>query len=358
MKPFTLFLALFISLATAGLGQAPPGYYNSTSGLYGSSLKSALHQIIDNHNAVAYNTLHFYFKSTDARPDSTVWDMYSDVPGGTPPYIYHFIAQDQCGNYSQEGDCYNREHSFPKSWFGGEVMPMYSDLFHLYPTDGYVNGQRGNLPYGQVQSSSWTSMNGSKRGTSAVSGYAGAVFEPIDAYKGDLARTMFYMATRYYGQDAAWPGSDMTNGAEPKPWALAMLRSWHQQDPVSQKEIDRNNAVFAIQSNRNPFIDFPHFVEDIWSPTAGIPSYTFSIMACYPNPAENFVTLDFSQNLHQGTVLQVLSPSYGIVRQYPLPFEASRYQLNVSDLAAGMYAIRIMSENLSLSNHAKVLIVR
>jgi len=93
-------------------------------------------------------------------PNGMVWDMYSDVPSGTPAYEFTF-GTDQCGNYGGEGDCYNREHSWPKSWFGGEVSPMYSDLFALYPCDAHVNGNRGVYPYGEVGIPDW--------GTSAYS---------------------------------------------------------------------------------------------------------------------------------------------------------------------------------------------
>ncbi|OFY71803.1 MAG: hypothetical protein A2265_01200, partial [Bacteroidetes bacterium RIFOXYA12_FULL_33_9] len=168
-----------------------------------------------------------------------------------------------CGNYNSENDCYNREHSWPQSWFD-ESSPMVSDLFHVYPTDGYVNGKRANYPYGEVNSPNWTSMNGSKLGTCSYPGYTGIVFEPIDAYKGDFARTYFYMSTRYYGEDAGWTGSPMVNGAELEPWAMKMMLEWSDADPVSQKEIDRNNAVYGIQNNRNPFIDHPEYAMEIW----------------------------------------------------------------------------------------------
>ncbi len=126
--------------------------------------------------------------------------MYSDNPGGTVPYTYNLTDADQCGNYGGEGDCYNREHSWPKSW-SDEDAPMYSDLFHLYPTDGYVNGRRSNYPFGDVGSASWTSMNGSKVGSCSYPGYSGTVFEPIYEYKGDFARSYFYMTVRYYNED-------------------------------------------------------------------------------------------------------------------------------------------------------------
>jgi endonuclease I len=253
-------LVLFFAWLAA---EIPPGYYDDAEGLEGDSLRLALHHIIDDHNAQSYGSLHDHYESTDVKPDGTVWDMYSDIPGGTPPYIYNFTDSDQCGNYTQEGDCYNREHSWPKSWFN-DAMPMKTDLFHVYPTDGYVNGMRSNYPYGEVESASWTSQNGSKRGAMDGYGFTGTVFEPIDEYKGDFARTYFYMSTRYYTEDSGWDENDMVIGADLKPWALDMLMDWHEQDTVSQKETDRNDAVYDIQGNRNPFIDHPEWVVCIW----------------------------------------------------------------------------------------------
>jgi hypothetical protein len=147
---------------------------------------------------------------------------------------------------------------------------MVSDIFHVYPTDGYVNGHRSNYPYGEVSSPTWTSLNGSKLGPCVSPGYTGIVFEPIDEYKGDFARTYFYMTTRYYTEDGSWGTTDMTIKAEIKPWALIMLLDWHHQDTVSTKEINRNNAAYNIQDNRNPFIDRPEFADSIWGSIIGI----------------------------------------------------------------------------------------
>lgn len=238
-------------------GNVPAGYYDGTEGLAGNALRVALHEIIDNHNSISYSAIWNAFEDTDARPDGTVWDMYSDVPDGTPPYVYDFFV-DQ-GSGSSEGSGYNREHSWPHSWYGSH-SPMYTDLFMVYPTDSYVNNRRGNYPFGEVRNATWTSQNGCKLGSCDYPGYSGMVFEPIDEYKGDFARAYFYMGVRYYNEDGGWSGSPMVNGAQLKPWAEAMLLEWHFADPVSQKEIHRNDAVYAYQHNRNPFIDRPDFV--------------------------------------------------------------------------------------------------
>ena len=260
------FTILFLLVSLISVAQIPNGYYNQANDKTGDALKVALHDIIKGHTTVSYSNLWDAFWSTDNKGDGVVWDMYSDVPGGTPPYTYQ-LGEGQCGEYNSEGDCYNREHSWPKSWFGSLTTPE-CDLHHIFPTDGFVNAQRSNFPFGEVQSASWTSRNGSKLGTCKSSlGYSGTVFEPIDAYKGDFARALMYMSVRYYGEDNNWGSSDMTNKSEILPWAIAMLMDWNEQDPVSQKEIDRNNAIYTdYQHNRNPFIDHPEYARMIWDP--------------------------------------------------------------------------------------------
>jgi len=221
-------------------------------------LASSLHLLIDDHEHVSYDGLWSAFAQTDARPDGTVWDIYSGLGDGSAVYSYSF-GEDQCGQYGGEGECYNREHLWPKSWFD-DVSPMKSDLHHMMPTDGYVNGKRGNNPFGQVGTAYWTSRNGSKLGRTDQCEVNKQVFEPIDAFKGDVARAFFYMAIRYRGEDAGWPGSSATDGAALDPWAESVLRAWHIMDPVDTKEIDRNQAIFGLQGNRNPFIDHPEWL--------------------------------------------------------------------------------------------------
>jgi len=338
--------------------QVPAGYYDDADGLYGTALQQQLHEIIDNHTPLQYTQLHALFPFTDARADNTVWDMYSDVPGGTPPYVYYFIPSDQCGNYSQEGDCYNREHSFPKSWFGGEVMPMFTDLFHVYPTDGFVNNQRGNLPYGETDNASWTSMNGSRVGPGSLAGYTATVFEPIDEYKGDLARTYFYMAVRYYGEDASWPGGPMTHGSQLLPWALEMLVQWHQDDPVSTKERDRNEAVYALQGNRNPFIDEPYFAERIWVTSAGLEDGHRSANRCWQisSPSSAQQSLLFSEAASGREVLRIFSLRGDPVAELFLPKGQRTVPLDGLRLHEGVYLYQVKDSGGVLKCKSKLLI--
>jgi endonuclease I len=272
---------------------APDGYYDSADGLLGETLRAALHEIIDDHVVRDYDYAWTAFRTTDDKPNGKVWDIYSDVPGGTPPYEYDF-GIDEGGVGGEEGNGYSREHSWPKSWFD-DASPMVSDLFALYPCDAHVNGNRGNYPYGEVDTPEWVSLNGSKRGLCTYPGYSGLVFEPIDEYKGDLARTYFYMTARYYGEDAGWDGSPMTDGADLLPWAVDMLLEWHVEDPVSQKEIERNGTIYGIQSNRNPFIDRPEFAASMYV-TTGVGEAQggrISLRQNVPNPFSPSTAISF-----------------------------------------------------------------
>lgn len=248
--------------------QPPPGYYDPAEGLSGEPLRAALHGIIDGHQVLQNSQLWAAFEAADRKVDGTVWDIYSDVSGGTPPYVFQF-GTDQCGGYDSEGDCFNREHTFPQSWFGSAV-PMNTDLFHIYPTDAWVNQTRGNWPFGKVNSPTWTSANGGRLGPCAWPGCSGTVFEPIDAYKGDLARSYFYLLTRYTDVASGWTAPVVQNG-DLYGWAEELLLAWHVADPVSQKEIDRNNTIFSqLQGNRNPFIDRPEWAHAIWGAFASV----------------------------------------------------------------------------------------
>lgn len=249
-----------ILLVQWAFAQAPEGYYATTKGTAGRTLKTAMHQVVKDHVERSYNQLWEDFRETDVREDGKVWDMYSKVTN------YDFGKPAQGANYKKEGDSYNREHSFPKSWFN-DGKPMFTDLFHVYPTDGYVNNRRGNYPFGETANPTYTSEEGwSRLGPSSLPGYSGIVFEPNDEYKGDFARSYFYMATCYEDQIQHWNSKMLNHTDYPtfSDWALELLLRWSKEDPVSEKEINRNNVVYRIQQNRNPFIDYPGLEDWIW----------------------------------------------------------------------------------------------
>lgn len=251
-----LWSLLFIAIVLQA--QIPANYYSSAKGAKGKALKTALFKIVSTHTALSYDGLWDAYKTTDVRKDGKIWDMYSNKT--------NYTVNDHGGSYKGEGDIFNREHSFPKSWFN-DAKPMYTDLFHLYPTDGYVNGRRSNYPYGENEGEIYSSNGGfSKLGKCTTPGYKGTVFEPNDEYKGDFARSYFYMATAYEDKIANWSSDMLAHNSYPAyaDWALTMLLRWAQEDPVSQKEIDRNNAVYKLQHNRNPYIDYPGLEQYVW----------------------------------------------------------------------------------------------
>lgn len=262
MKRRILIAAAAIAAASYMWADAPAGYYSKCENKGGSALLESLEQVIGPHTNVGYSALWELYKTSDTYPDGTIWDMYSTKhwqPG-----------KEQCGNYSAVGDCYNREHSMPKSWFNNQA-PMVSDAFHIYPTDGKVNGQRGNYPYGECSGGSTLSAPSGikalgKLGSCTFPGYSGVVFEPDDEYKGDFARSYFYMAACYNALIDDWNSPMLAGNSYPAftGWAVNLLMKWHRQDPVSDKERNRNEAVYAAQHNRNPFIDNPEMAEYIW----------------------------------------------------------------------------------------------
>lgn len=345
MRKKLLFLILIL-LPIISFSQIPDAYYDTAEGLDGTELREALRDIIDDHTIKTYAYLWTAFQSTDATTDGDVWDMYSDIPGGTPDYTYTFIT-DQCGNYNSEADCYNREHSFPKSWFGGEISPMYTDLFHIVASDGYVNGQRGNYPYGEVGTATWTSTNGSKKGNCSYPGYTGIVFEPIDEYKGDFARNYFYMLTRYMDDISGW-SSPMLSGGDFSDWARLLLMEWSENDTVSQKEIDRNNAIYGIQVNRNPFIDHPEYVQSIWDFSASVAD----VIVAKPKVYYQSTTLYVSDLENVFSQFTVYSLSGILMYNSTIDSEEASFPVELNN---GMYILNFSGQNIRTS--VKLLVI-
>lgn len=299
MKKLLIFLA-FSQIANA---QAPSGYYSSANGLSGAPLKTALSSIITNgHQDKGYSGLWTAYQTTDIdknyENDGSILDIYSERPTSSDPYNYT-PGNNQCGTYSTEGNCYNREHIVPQSFFN-EASPMKNDIHFIRATDGKVNGMRSNYPFGKVGSASYTSQNGSKVGSSTSSGFSGTVFEPIDEFKGDVARMVFYFVTRYQNQLSGFSSGNMLGGsAFPglQTWELNVLLAWHNQDPVSQAEINRNNASYTFQGNRNPFIDNPNYVNQIWgsqTPTQDTQSPTTVTNLTVSGKTSNSISLSWN----------------------------------------------------------------
>ena len=278
MKRLHLLLGLWLMAVSAMIAaEQPANYYKSAEGYKQKELLSKLCSIVSaNTKVITYDNLfERAYPYTDAENGYLI-DMYSNV---------QYKVNDSRINksYSSVGQSVNREHSFPQSWFK-EASPMKSDLFHVYPTDGYVNNQRSSYPYGECEGGTRLT-NGSyygkgRLGNCTAPGYSGKVWEPDDEYKGDFARTYFYMATRYNTKIASWKGNgtagailDGTSYPVYQSWYLNLMLKWHRQDPVSEKELKRNNAAYDLQNNRNPYIDHPELVEYVWGTMQDMPWY-------------------------------------------------------------------------------------
>lgn len=273
---FLLSCFMIVTAMTWAQGPNNTGeYYKNADGKKGAELKTALCGIIYNRTEKTYDDLWDCFKKTDKRSDGKVWDMYSDISN------FVFDTNKDTGSAGSEGTYYNREHSFPRSWFGGAVTPMNTDLYHLYPTDKVVNGKRSNYPFGETNCEDYGSVKGyksangfSKLGANTYPGYNGVVFEPNDLYKGDFARTYFYMVTCYEEKLSDWykigeSGAIATLDGKTYPglstWQLNMLMTWAANDQVSEKEVNRNKVIYEdLQNNSNPFIDYPGLEQYIW----------------------------------------------------------------------------------------------
>lgn len=359
MNKRPLLSLLLVCLSITLFAQDPyNGYYNDAIGKRGDALKQALYDIIKNNTYIAYGELWTHYGTTDVKANGdTIWDIYSDIPDGEAPYDYLFYTN-QCSNNSgnSEGLCYNREHSVPNSWFGGDATQyeqIYTDLFHLYPTDAYVNNQRGNNPYGVVTAPTWTSQNGSKLGPNAYSeDYTDVVFEPIDAFKGDLARTYFYMSLRYKDKNLSQKPQSCYNGSTLKPWAMAMFKEWHKADVVSSKEQVRNDKVQSIQNNRNPFIDYPELVEYIWGDSVDYAWAPYEIdaiyefvqphYAVYPNPAKEKIQI---QNAELKIKRLLLCNTLGQVLPLTVVLENPVVEIDMQNLKPGIYFLKIEEEH-------------
>ncbi len=353
MKNYLLIVLLF-SLATS-FAQIPAGYYNSATG-NGYTLKTQLFNIIKVSTDRGYSGLYTTYLTSDVdsfyENDGTMLDMYTENPTGAECEFTYGTGQDDGTLGNNECERYNREHLVPQSVFGAQT-PMYSDAHFVVPSDKHVNAIRGDLPFGIVNNANWTGTNGTKRGSNLNSGYSagytGVVFEPIDEFKGDIARCLLYFATRYEDVVAAYT-YDMFNGTSTQVFAqpfLNILLTWNALDPVSPREIARNNAIGtnARQKNRNPFIDNNTYVGRIWGAPLGLSSFDLVDAAqIFPNPTTtNSVTISSATSIDN---IQVISINGQIIKEITNPkMQDNIYVLD--QLNSGFYFIKLSSGDAS-----------
>ena len=369
-------LSFALSVLTAAYAAAPAGYYSALDGKSDETLKNQLHDIISKHTQLTYSSLWDYFPQTDAYPERVsgkllVWDMYSDN-WNNQTYFYFGGTRGL-----------NREHSVPKSWWGNsgssnadiEKFLAGTDITHLFPSDGSANMAKSNYPLGEVTTSKFD--NGTCKVGYAESGQGGGasyVFEPADEYKGDFARVYFYMATCY--QDYTWKynymfitkSSAQNSYLSLKPWAYNMLLDWCRKDPVSQKEIDRNEAVYKIQGNRNPFIDDPELVEYIWGNKRGQKysadhaTGTPTLISPVQNSELNFGEVAIGKSQHVDLFIKgenlVGNLTITIYRDNADMFKAQVSQISASSAnAADGYKLRITYTPTATGTHSARLVV-
>lgn len=265
-----VFSTLCCLMALEAAATIPPGYYDRADGKKKADLKSALYTIIGHADVLNYGSgtgaTWSGFYETDRMPNNQVRDRYSNG-------IFYFS-----GHAGSVPSGMNIEHSFPKSWWGGSKTQAYKDIHHLMPCETKINSSKSNYPMGKVTTVK-TDNGCTKIGTGpGANGRSIQLWEPDDKWKGDFARVYFYMATCY--QNYNWEGTqalstlERNNWPTLQPWAYKLFLQWCKDDPVDDIERERNEAVYAIQGNRNPFVDYPNLAEYIWGDSI---NYAFSV---------------------------------------------------------------------------------
>lgn len=264
-----LFLMLFAGFAVEAAAGVPEGYYKNADGKKKSALKLAMKAIVSEAKVLSYGSgaesTWSGFYETDRMENNRVRDRYS--------YEVFYFG----GNVGSAVSGMNIEHSFPKSWWGGSNNQAYKDLFNLMPCEQKINSSKSNYAMGVVSSVS-TNNGCTKVGRGETSaGEMCSLWEPADEWKGDFARSYFYMVTTYSNLTWTSAGLDMLENDDwptLQQWAYKLLLNWSRKDPVDAIEVARNEAVYKIQGNRNPFVDFPNLAEYIWGDSI---EYAFSV---------------------------------------------------------------------------------
>lgn len=352
MKRFTMMhiglcVAFILSCFFLSAG-IPPSYYNDADGKNKSELKTALHVIIcqDTTGYFRHGSGHghtweaFYYTDRDVETNAVI-DMYSSK-------IRYF--PDPNPNFSSFGYEVHIEHSMPKSWWGSLTTAPYKDLHHLYPADGSTNISKSNHPLGVVSGTVSMDNGVSKVGYANYDGYSGKVFEPADEYKGDFARSYFYMVTAYQNYYSLWNSPMLLKNTYPtlNNWSIELLLSWHHNDAVSEKELKRTEVVYNPQGNRNPFIDHPELadyiwgqnVDDLWGQTLSLTDVEFNDWKLLADPTDSKI------NVRSSTITPININIYHLNGINIFSYSSlTNSDISIPKVAEGIYIVEIISDN-------------
>jgi endonuclease I len=324
-----LLIGLFFSNS---FGQIPPGYYDNANGLSGNALKTALHNIIDDHQEYSYNDLRdFILMDTDEDPNN---------PNNV---ILLYTGRSQNKNtFGGGANDWNREHVWAKSHGDfGTTPPAGTDAHHLRPTDASVNSSRGNKDFAE---------GGQQHSEALGNYYTEYTWEPRDAVKGDVARMIFYMAVRYEGGSGEpdLEVVDMINTSpDPEHGKLSDLLQWNMDDPPDAFEINRNNVIYGYQNNRNPFIDHPEYVNDIWNPASVQDEYSIAPkLNVFPNPANQSITIDLDFNINSTVQISVINLMGQAVYNSNFTGEIDNTTIDVNQLDEGIYMLQLSNSEI------------
>ncbi len=335
---YTLFFLLFF-LTTGIFAQVPAGYYDAAQGKTGEALKAALHNIIKNHKEFGYGDLWDILSASDEDPKN-----HNNVI-----LIYTGISRDKTDHGGNIGQ-WNREHVWAKSHGGfGTTPPAGTDAHHIRPADVKVNGLRGHLDFD----------NGGTLVPGTDSCYSdNDSFEPRDAVKGDVARMIFYMATRYEG-DNGEPDLEVVDRVNtypnPEMGKLSTLLQWNANDPPDDFERHRNNVIYSdYQHNRNPYIDHPEYIQKIWGGPTAIKNNPELQLSVYPNPVASYLTIESGEahklrfrivnNLGQTVASGIIS--------------GGQNKINLSGKTPGLYFLLLREEKNGWSKRYKIVKIK
>ena len=267
-----------------------------------SNLKTALYNVVKNGSPGSYNDLWTSYLTVYKKSDGYLKDYYSNTSTFTS------ANQDNGSGGTTEGDKYNREHTIPKSWWGGSTSNQGADIFIVVPADKLVNNKRSDNCLGVVGSATFTSNNNySKLGTSssAWNFFGSPVFEPNDEVKGDLARIVFYSIIKY--DVSSWTtgnGSYVFSGNTSASSnfgltanAIKLFSYWNNLDKPDDWERTVNTRGNTVQGNPNPFIDHPEYANTLWGDVSGYTTYSTSSASLSVSPSSGSITVGNTLNL-------------------------------------------------------------